>query len=200
MSSHTKILAAVLLASLLSLPPASLSADTVENDKQFHAQLLDVAGKYQIFGKVDDLSRWAPWLCSAPPPPKARVSKSVDTGTHGRKVYFLYAKERDAYMKLSANQVGQIIVKESWMPPAKLGNGNSAANMSTTTGSAKIPTQKKDLFIMMKLDPAIANSDDGWVYGTITPDGKTVTSAGRVQSCMTCHANAQHDRLFGLKN
>lgn len=200
MRSKTKLCAFVLLTVLSPFGQATLSADKVENDKQFHAQLLDIAGKYESFGKVDDMSRWAPWLCSAPPPPKARVSKSADTGTHGRKVYFLYAKERDAYMKLSANQVGQIIVKESWMPPAEVGNGNSAENMSTTTGSAKVPTQKKDLFIMMKLDPAIANSDDGWVYGTVTPDGKTVTSAGRVQSCMSCHTNAQHGRLFGLKN
>jgi hypothetical protein len=38
----------------------------------------------------------------------------------------------------------------------------------------------------------------GWVYGTVAPDG-TVTSAGRVASCMGCHTpSAKHERLFGL--
>ena len=42
-------------------------------------------------------------------------------------------------------------------------------------------------------------TDAGWIYGTLTPDGKTVTSAGRVQRCMDCHDVAPHDRLFGLQ-
>ena len=41
-------------------------------------------------------------------------------------------------------------------------------------------------------------SDAGWVYGTVTPDGR-VTSAGRVASCMGCHVDAPHERMFGLK-
>jgi cytochrome P460 len=58
--------------------------------------------------------------------------------------------------------------------------------------------KQADLFIMLKLDPKTQNTDDGWVYGTVTPDGKTVTSAGKVASCMKCHADAKADRLFGL--
>ena len=41
-------------------------------------------------------------------------------------------------------------------------------------------------------------TDEGWVYGTVTADGKTVTSAGRVASCMKCHVQAKNDRLFGI--
>ena len=41
-------------------------------------------------------------------------------------------------------------------------------------------------------------ADDGWVYGTVAVDG-SVTSAGRVASCMGCHdESATHERLFGL--
>lgn len=59
------------------------------------------------------------------------------------------------------------------------------------------PLTRSDLFIMAKLDPKTAGTDQGWVYGTVTPDGKTVTAAGRVESCMKCHQAARHDRLFG---
>jgi hypothetical protein len=52
---------------------------------------------------------------------------------------------------------------------------------------------------MFKLDPKTPGTDEGWVYGTVTADGKTVTSAGRVASRMKCHQEAPHDRLFGLK-
>jgi hypothetical protein len=53
------------------------------------------------------------------------------------------------------------------------------------------------LFIMMKLDPATPDTDHGWVYGTVAADRVTVTSAGRVASCMGCHESAGFDRLFG---
>lgn len=58
--------------------------------------------------------------------------------------------------------------------------------------------KQADLFIMLKLDPATPNTDAGWVYGTVTPDSKTVTSSGKVESCMKCHVEAHGDRLFGL--
>jgi hypothetical protein len=51
---------------------------------------------------------------------------------------------------------------------------------------------------MFKLDPSTPGTDRGWAYGTVTADGKQVTSAGRVESCMRCHRKAPHDRLFGL--
>jgi hypothetical protein len=51
---------------------------------------------------------------------------------------------------------------------------------------------------MMKLDPATPNTDAGWVYGTVTPDGKTVTSSGKVETCLKCHVEAPGDRLFGI--
>jgi hypothetical protein len=60
--------------------------------------------------------------------------------------------------------------------------------------------KQADLFIMMKLDPQTLGTDNGWVYGTVTPDGKTVTSAGRVESCMKCHQETKTDRLFGLRH
>ena len=51
---------------------------------------------------------------------------------------------------------------------------------------------------MCSSDLKTPDTDEGWVYGTVSADGKTVTSAGRVQSCMNCHQDAPHDRLFGV--
>lgn len=57
---------------------------------------------------------------------------------------------------------------------------------------------KEGLFILFKLDPQTPGTDEGWVYGTVTADGKQVTSAGRVEACMSCHQRAPYDRLFGM--
>jgi hypothetical protein len=51
---------------------------------------------------------------------------------------------------------------------------------------------------MFKVDPKTKDTDNGWVYGTVTADGKKVTSSGKVESCMKCHQDAPHDRVFGL--
>ncbi len=58
--------------------------------------------------------------------------------------------------------------------------------------------KQADLFIMFKVDPKTKDTDKGWVYGTVTADAKKVTSSGKVESCMNCHQDAPHDRLFGL--
>ena len=51
---------------------------------------------------------------------------------------------------------------------------------------------------MVKLDPSTPDTDAGWVYGTVSADGKQVNASGRIASCMKCHQQAKHDRLFGL--
>ena len=109
-----------------------------------------------------------------------RLSASRDPETHGRKLYYLYAKHHEAYRMVRelSQPVGQVVVKESWVP------GN--------------PPTRGPLFVMMKTDEA--DSDAGWVYATMSPDGKTVTSSGKIASCMDCHQSARtNDRLFGVK-
>ncbi|MBX9693201.1 MAG: cytochrome P460 family protein, partial [Cyanobacteria bacterium] len=168
------------------------------NDSKFHKRLLEIAAEYESYGKVDDMARWAPWLCAMPAPPKARLSKSKDSGTHGKKLYYLFAKHRDSYMQTESGKEGQVIVKEAWLPP-------SADALSAADAESKNPFKpdilgpKSGLYIMFKTDPKAADTDEGWVYGTVTADGKTITSAGRVESCMSCHLSAPHGRLFGLQ-
>ena len=136
-----------------------------------------VAADYESFGKVDDLRRWAPELCTLPPPPEPRPSAAPSTSPHGRKLYHLYAKDRNAYVRGDTQPVGQAIVKEAW---------------EAVDGK---PGPKQGLYVMMKTGDV--ESDAGWIYGTQTPEGR-LTSSGKVASCMDCHRDAK-DRIFGMK-
>jgi hypothetical protein len=149
-------------------------------------RIQEAAREYTDYGKVDDLARWAPKLCKLPPPPEPRVSASRDFETHGRKLYYLFAKDREAYRlcRELPQPVGQVVVKESWAPAA--------------TSSYRCPTagEKGPLFMMIKTgDP---DSDAGWIYATATPDGSRITAWGKIASCMECHQGAKYDRLFGV--
>ena len=262
--------------------PASAAsvASKDENNPAFHADLLGIAAVYREYLSVDDAIRWSPLNCSMPPTPTARMSASPQDETHGRKLYFLYVRDRDAYRTTAGTATaapGQALVKESWHPSAVERDGSSIEwwaaresglpparpampGLEGATGAAESPipetsvdavllvadptfrfapirithdslsrNQNGDLtsyvhvsgpsqykpyaivndvpfradklsglFIMYKLDPATPGTDNGWVYGTVMPDRKSVTSAGRVRSCMNCHEATPHDRLFGL--
>ena len=194
-------------------PTAKKQTATAENNKAFHAKLLKIAAGYKAYGRVDDRNRWAPKLCALVPS-RARFSKSDEAETHGEKLYFLFAKDRAAYMSVAStkSKTGQVIVKESWLPketthkrPKERRN-----DLKRDLGGAYVPYAKKGdklyhadklagLYIMYKTDADTPGTDKGWVYGTLTADGKTVISAGRVASCMACHEDAPHGRLFGMK-
>ena len=190
--------------------------------KPFVDKVLDVAKKYEQFGRVDDEFRWAPWLCRTPNPGKVAFSGSSDNETHGRKLYSLFANERDAYFQLSAKKtapVGQILVKESWLPEqtstppskelefrklnARDRHGEELVDHFSPyvqkDGKWYKATKKAGLFVMMKYDPKTEGTDEGWVYGTVSADLKKVTSIGKVASCMDCHVKAKFDRQFGIK-
>ncbi len=227
---------AVTLLFVASLPVATAHAagppQSEENNRAFHSQLLKIAAEYKTYGRVDDETRWAPYLCRMPMPSMARFSKSQNAATHGRKLYYLFAKDRPAYitMKLGATlKPGQAVVKESWHPQEtsrklshKLWEDMERDPLHKPTARNKKPrgifleggsyypyvqkdgktyhaSKKAGLYIMYKTQTVTDATDNGWVYGTVTSDGKTVTSAGRVQSCMNCHQEAKYDRLFGLR-
>jgi hypothetical protein len=154
-------------------------------------RLLQVAKDYGAYGRVSDHLRWAPTLCSAPPPDWApappRMSVSRDAETHGRKLYYLYAKDFDAYRMSDVREqpVGQVLVKEGWMPA------------ESSTPKRPVAGQRAPLFMMMKTGEP--DSDAGWIYATLTPDGRVVTAAGKIASCIECH-ETKKDRLFGVKS
>lgn len=203
----------------------------VVNDKQFHDRLLKIAEIYPSYGRVDDECRWAPWLCRLPLPGQAQFSRSSDETTHGQKLYSVFARDRNAYADSKPSPVGQVIVKEAWLPqqteekpqrrdfpmPQTLKKVKPPVDLATTDPVARLDgpavdhffpyaekegkwykaSQRAGLYIMTRLDPNTPGTDEGWVYGTVTADGKSVTSAGRVASCMRCH-ETKKERLFGL--
>jgi hypothetical protein len=174
--------------------------------------VLAIASDYVAWGRVDDELRWAPWLCRIPYPGIARPSQSDDESTHGRKLYSVFAKNHDAYP--NGPHDGQVVVKQSWIPEM-VGYPDAGVPPNSFTTDAGIdadhfyPYAKSDagffraaapagLFIMFRLDPSTPDTDEGWVYATVSAAGE-VTASGRVASCMGCHeTGATHERLFGV--
>jgi hypothetical protein len=186
------------------------AAPTPPPSDAFTQRALAIAGEYTGWGRVDDELRWAPFLCRIPLPGVARMSESSDPATHGRKLYSVFVKRRDAYP--AGPQAGdQVVVKESWTaePVTTPYNPEAVAHQGpNASGNHFYPYARKGdavyragapagLYLMFKVDPPTADTDQGWVYATLTPD-RRVTAAGRVASCMGCHEHAPHDRLFGV--
>ncbi len=184
--------------------------------------ILEIAREYRSYRRVSDFANWALILCSGPPPAGVQESASDDEGTHGRKLYYLFARDEGDYgrigltgMRLTGSgeqekpepfraAVGQVIVKESFVPlevkpddvPARLPQDHTEGN----DGRLFRTGDPAGLFIMAKVSPDEAKGTDrGWIYATVSPDHKSVTGFGRIASCMECHASAKHDRLFGPK-
>ena len=178
-------------------------------DARFVTAIRAAAKPYQTWGRVDERPNIAPMMCDMPRPEhygsKGQVRMSeAEESPHGKKLYYLWASDRAAYLKTEV-AAGFTIVKESFAavpskraanpPPEKmlespLHDTVELAGKRLTTGAAK------GLYVMTKVGGE--GTDDGWIYGTITSAG-VVTSAGRVATCMGCHEDAPHGRLFGLK-
>lgn len=166
---------------------------------EFAAKLKEAAAAYQGWSKIGNEPSWAPTLCMRPAPRAfPMLSESTSASTHGHKLYFLYSSHASDYLATpqTAQPVGQTLVKEAFAatPAGSEAEGGSAAERD---GKRYVMGERRDLFIMVKLDPATPGTDQGWIYGTVTPKGR-VTAAGRVDSCMRCHTGSETvDRMFG---
>src|SRR5262245_24684708 len=90
----------ILGAVLCAAPPAADKSDKPATSP-FAGRLKEIAGAYPLYDMAEGRRRWAPTRCAAPPgPPHPQFSASTDPKTHGQKLYTLYAKQRDAYLKL----------------------------------------------------------------------------------------------------
>lgn len=180
------------------------------DDSALRAKLLDVATNYKQYEQADGRKRMAPVLCAAPLPPIAdrRLSRSEDEGTHGKKLYTLYAAKIDAITRTYTGEArfagkqepltDQVIVKESWLAVPADKDDRPFDTVAAPDGKRYKAGARGPLFVMFQTDPKDPNSDEGWVYGTLTPDGKKITGIGRLENCMSCHQKAPHGRLFGL--
>lgn len=193
-------------------------------DERHVEAIRGAAAAYRTWKRVDSRPSIAPILCAAPAPGSSawgapgRVRMSAAAhGPHGRKLYYLWASDKGVYLDgKTPLPIGFTIVKESFgavpsqavHPPRVRVAREPCANvmacepppidwMITADGEQLTIGQRKDLFVMTKVGD-VPGSDAGWIYGTVAPDG-TVTSAGRVSSCMSCHVeHARRERLFGL--
>jgi len=170
------------------------------------------ARHYPEWGRVDERPAVAPTRCAAQASlGKASTPRLSDAGPHKKKLYYLWASDRAAYLALSAPDasvpVGFTIVKEAFVAlpfdgkARHEGHGVGAPeprDWLALADGTKLQTGKHSaLFVMTKVGPR-EGTDAGWLYGTVAPSGK-VTSVGRIDSCMGCHESAPHDRLFGLR-
>ena len=184
-------------------PAMQVPAPTSELDARFVPAIKQAAQGYTAWGRVDEFPRVAPAPCAAAPRPgegvsHVRMSAAAD-GPHGKKLYFLWANQRDTYMNGGAFRPGFAIVKQSFqaVPGGDPHTYGEIKTLLTDAGERLQVGPAKDLFVMTKV-AAGEGTDAGWVYGTVAVDG-TVTSAGRVASCMKCHdSDAAHEKLFGL--
>ena len=194
-------------------------------ERVFAGRLLEIAAEYRRYERMDQKMHWSPTLCFLPPDPPVNlgaISASNSDQTHGKKLYYLFVrKPADYKMNVwsDANDLGeptaplgQVLVKEAWKPvPAKVSEQPVGNNRVTpeALNSKSIPYaflgekkyhagDKQGLYIMYKTSDETPGTDDGWVYGTVTADGKTVTSAGRLKNCMDCHRESTADRQLGF--
>jgi hypothetical protein len=193
-----------------------------EPSDPYKDRLLQIAAEYETYQQPDRGLRLTYVMCAPPQrTPILRLSKSSDGETHGRKLYFMYAKhlwnsrsrERHSGSYIDFPEklapVGQVIVKQSWVPEelppgvtpdfswVPFQNGLPTGTVKRD-GKTYRAVRQGELFVMFKLDPATPGTDNGWVYGNVSADGKKVLAVGRLESCMKCHQDAAHDRLFGL--
>lgn len=193
---------------------------TGEIDQRFVADVEHAFAEYKSWGRVDDELRWAPFLCRMPMPGRPTMSAAVD-GAHAHKLYSLFAKEHDAYAKLSTAQAHpsgnanasprplQMIAKESYVPEVVASAPNALGSTGPlqegdhfhpyakgADGKTYRASQLAGVYFMIEKAEGTPGTDEGFIYATVTPSGQ-VTSAGRIASCMGCHAEAKHRRLFG---
>ncbi|MFO0559718.1 MAG: hypothetical protein U0269_16990 [Polyangiales bacterium] len=178
---------------------ARATIDRALIDGPVRQRVLAVAENYLGWGRVDDYQRWAPFDCMLPPSsrPQADLAPSAP---HGRKVYFLYALDRRAYLQHD-DVAEQIIVKEAWVPQAvpmneAISSSYPAICARESEGMCVQPGAFNGLFVMLR-GAVTTETDQGWTYATVNPSGE-ITAMGRIQQCMRCHQRAPHGRLFGI--
>lgn len=179
-------------------PPVKTPPVRDSEEDRWNDSLLAVAADFRRYTKLSDDPAWAPTMCRSPLPTGPFKSRATTKKAHGRKLYYLWVKDSDAYQWAVSDEsmgpntqlvvppqpVGQALVKESYHP-------------ANPDGKDRALGEAASLFVMLKFDASTDGTDAGWIYGTLTPDGKEVTSAGLIESCMDCHDAAGDERLFG---
>src|SRR5712691_9049689 len=109
-------------------PPPHVAVQPTPTIAPDHAPVLDpdhvaairgAAAAYTKWGRVDARPNLAPTLCRAPLPqdfgePSHVRMSGADDAPHGKKLYYLWASDKDGYLGAAALPTGFSIVKESF--------------------------------------------------------------------------------------
>jgi hypothetical protein len=169
------------------------------------ARMKAIASAYTSYSKVVPELQVAPALCKAPIPPKPPStlfhSASSDEWTHGKKLYYLFASDAEAYTRDGGHEGtkqpdNQVLVKEAyvaeaseWDPkdPEMIGEGSKFWKKGA----------RASLFVMAR--NASGDAREGkWEFGTVAPNGDVAVEGTATAACHDCH-DRKPDGLFGLK-
>lgn len=151
-------------------PASPAPAETARAEGPFDKQLLAIAADYTRWPRVSDKANWAPAMCRIPAPTGVQRSVSGDAETHGKKLYFVFARDSAAYTEMSSygthdypgtskpeskpcsNPVGQSLVKQSFAPvPVKAADVPKPAPDNSAVVQRELPEdyardEKGDIF------------------------------------------------------
>jgi len=133
------------------------------------------------------------------PPTTLFKSRSTDTASHGGKVFRLRAKDDSKYAYDLVQPEGQILQLASFYykeAHTTLGDRNSLRIGESLYLNATI---RSNFYLMYKSNSTEYPTDSGWVYATVSADGKTVLQKGLIASCMKCHDQSKTDRMLGAR-
>lgn len=152
------------------------------------------ATRYQ---KIAPTLHVAPALCAAKPPSAPRPlmhSVSEDPWTHGKKLYYLFASNPDAYKRDGGREgttqpADQVLVKESYV--AVESTFDPAEEMVGDGDKFWKKGARASLFVM-------ARHEGHWEFGTVSPTGEIAVEGTATKACHDCH-DSKPDGLFGPK-
>ncbi len=198
-------------------------------DPGWSMQLREVAAAYKTWQRVSDQANYSPVRCIFLPPTGAQNSGASDGTPHGRKLYFLYAKDHQTYLDITypmgvagdtndphptnlVQPTGQVIVKEAFHPvPATAAEAKAMMTQrdieqrrtipSTFIGTGDNLNRMGDLqgLYVMLKTPPASPGTDAGWVYATITPAGEITAAGRIESCMECHVDAPHDRLHGAQ-
>lgn len=155
------------------------------------------ADAYVRYDKVAPELHVAPTLCAAPPPSKPQFltrSDSADTWSHGKKLYYLFASDAEAYRRDGGREGtkqpdGQVLVKESYV--AEESAFDAKEEMVGEGAKFWKKGARASLFVMTR-------HEGKWEFGTVSPTGEIAVDGTATAGCHDCH-DKKPDGLFGLK-
>lgn len=187
---------AELVSSSTSTPSAAPSGPAPDAGQV--ARMKAVADVYATrYQKVEADLHVAPTLCAAMPARGSRPllkSESGDEWTHGKKVYYLFAANADAYKRDGGHEGtkqpdDQVLVKESYV--AEEAPYDPKEEMIGEGSKFWKKGARASLFVM-------ARHEGKWEFGTISPSGEVAVEGTATKACHDCH-DKKPDGLFGLK-